>query len=204
MASTATSTSAVGERFQRRTANIGVIGLGYVGLPLTLVFHRAGFQVTGFDVDANKVRMLENGESYLKHIGAAAVAEARATGRYRSSTDFAGLGAMDAIVICVPTPLNAKREPDLSFVEETARSIAAHLRPDQLIVLESSTYPGTTEEVVLPILESSGVPCRAVQLTMAAAAGHGSSQSSSHSGGSAAAPAVADNPAGRAELANSP
>ncbi len=142
-----------------RTAQVGIIGLGYVGLPLALTFHRAGFPVTGFDIDPVKVARLNAGESYLRHLGADAVRAARAAGRFAASADFSVLARMDAIIICVPTPLNESQEPDLSYIEATSRAIAHTLRPGQLIVLESSTYPGTTEEVVLPILAATGLGC---------------------------------------------
>ncbi|TAN23159.1 MAG: nucleotide sugar dehydrogenase [Acidobacteria bacterium] len=173
-----------------RTAKIGIIGLGYVGLPLALVYQHAGFHVTGFDNDVSKVTSLAQGRSYIQHIGAETVAEAVASGRFQATTDFDRLAALDAILICVPTPLTDKREPDVSFIENAGREIARRLRPGQLIVLESSTYPGTTEEVLLPLLEASGVRCRAELKAMAQAA-HAS-----------ASVAVADT--GRAYVAYSP
>jgi UDP-N-acetyl-D-glucosamine dehydrogenase len=144
---------------ENRTARIGVIGQGYVGLPLALVFEAAGFTVTGFDLDPRKVEAIRRGESYIKHIGSERVAEAVARGRFRATADFDGLGQCDAILICVPTPLGKHREPDLSYVHNTAREIATRLRRGQLVVLESTTYPGTTDEEVLPILETSGLTC---------------------------------------------
>ena len=144
-----------------RSARIGVIGQGYVGLPLALVFEAAGFTVTGFDLDPKKVEALSRGESYIKHIGSERVAAAVAHGRYRATTDFDGLGECDAILICVPTPLGRHREPDLSYIHDTSREIARRLRAGQLVVLESTTYPGTTDEEVLPILEGSGLRCPA-------------------------------------------
>lgn len=162
----------------RRTTRIGVIGLGYVGLPLCLVFVRAGFRVTGFDVDQTKVDSLNSGTSYIKHIGTASVTEAVQSGRLDAATDFDRLREMDAVIICVPTPLTQTREPDLSYVETTTREIKKRLRPGMLVVLESSTYPMTTEEVVLPILESSGIPCRQAAVGLAAAAASGGSASS--------------------------
>jgi UDP-N-acetyl-D-glucosamine dehydrogenase len=147
------------ERIAQRTACIGVIGQGYVGLPLALVFQEAGFTVTGFDVDAKKVAMIERGESFIKHIGPERVAKAVQSGRYTATSDFDRLHQCDAIVICVPTPLGRHREPDNSYIHSTAREIATRLRKDQLVVLESTTYPGTTDEEVLPILEKSGLRC---------------------------------------------
>ena len=144
---------------QSKTVQVGVIGLGYVGLPLGLLFARNGFPTTGFDIDQAKVDMLEKGESYIRHIPGSAIAEQVGEKRFRATTDFAVLKEMDAILICVPTPLDHHREPDLSFVRSTTEAITPHLRPGQLVVLESTTYPGTTEEVVLPILEKSGLNC---------------------------------------------
>lgn len=138
-----------------RTAHVGVIGLGYVGLPLAVTIARAGFPVTGFDIDPAKMTRLDAGESYIEAVtdeGLAAVSEG-----FDWTTDFSRLSAMDVIIICVPTPLNRQREPDLSFVEDTARSIARHLSPGTLIALESTTWPGTTREVLRPILETSGL-----------------------------------------------
>jgi len=146
-------------KLESRSAHIGVIGLGYVGLPLSLLFARRGFATTGFDIDPAKVEMLGKGESYIRHIPASAIAQQVETRAFRATADFALLEAMDAILICVPTPLDQHREPDLSFVRNTTEAIAPHLRPGQLVVLESTTYPGTTEEVVLPILEKSGLRC---------------------------------------------
>jgi UDP-N-acetyl-D-glucosamine dehydrogenase len=142
-----------------RSAHVGVIGQGYVGLPLALVFSEAGFPVTGFDLDRKKVEAIARGESYINHIGAGRVASAVGSGRYTATTDFDRLAACDAIFICVPTPLGPHREPDNSYIHETARQIAKRLRPGQLIVLESTTYPGTTDEEVLPILLESGLSC---------------------------------------------
>lgn len=145
-------------RFREREAVVGVIGLGYVGLPLALVFSEAEFPVLGFDVDPQKVERLNGGDSYIAHIDATRVAAATsAAGRLRATTDFSLLGGCDAILICLPTPLGRHREPDLSFVLGATRDIARHLRPGQLVVLESTTYPGTTDEEVRPILEMSGL-----------------------------------------------
>jgi UDP-N-acetyl-D-glucosamine dehydrogenase len=140
-----------------RSARIGIIGQGYVGLPLALVFCEAGFPVTGFDLDPKKVDALRRGESYIKHIGAERVAAAIRGGRFTATTDFDGLAACDAILICVPTPLGPHREPDNSYIHSTAREIARRLRRGQLVVLESTTYPGTTDEEVQGILSSSGL-----------------------------------------------
>lgn len=145
------------EAISSRTAQVGIIGMGYVGLPLMRTFCTAGFKCLGFDVDAVKVERLNAGRSYIRHIPSSLIKEARSTGRFRASADPASLRECDAILICVPTPLTKSRQPDMSFVENTAHLIADHLRRGQLIVLESTTYPGTTRELVLPILESSGL-----------------------------------------------
>src|SRR5579863_3394654 len=137
---------------QNRTARVGIIGLGYVGLPLALLFSEQKFAVTGFDIDARKVTALEKGESYIHRILPAEIQAARTHG-FSATADFKGLREMDAIIICVPTPLNEYHEPDMSYITGTAESIAPYLRTGQLIVLESTTYPGTTEEVLIPILE---------------------------------------------------
>ncbi len=149
--------AALMRRFEASDAKVGVIGLGYVGLPLVRAFSARGFQVTGFDVDRRKVAQLQAGESYIRMIPTSAVREMVDSGRFRATVDFAETGAMDAILICVPTPLDGRREPDLSYVERTAESIASHLRPGQLVVLESTTYPGTTAELLRPILERGGL-----------------------------------------------
>jgi UDP-N-acetyl-D-glucosamine dehydrogenase len=144
---------------QSRTARVGVIGQGYVGLPLALVFREAGFPVIGFDVDPAKVAAIAKGTSYIKHIGPERVAAAIASGQYQATTSLDRLGECDAIIICVPTPLGRHREPDNSYIHSTAKGIAPRLRRGQLVVLESTTYPGTTDEEVLPILETSGLKC---------------------------------------------
>jgi UDP-N-acetyl-D-glucosamine dehydrogenase len=135
------------------TQRIGIVGLGYVGLPLGLAFAKAGNTVLGFDTDPAKIEALAKGESYIHHIPSATIAEAVQAGRLSATCDFARAAEPDAIVICVPTPLTINRVPDLTFVEKTAHAIAPHIRKGQLIVLESTTYPGTTDEVLLPILE---------------------------------------------------
>jgi UDP-N-acetyl-D-glucosamine dehydrogenase len=140
-----------------RSARVGIVGMGYVGLPLMLAATMAGFHVTGFDIDEPKVGALNHGKSPLKHIGDAKVAEVRKRRVFEATADFTRLAEQDAILICVPTPLGRHREPDLSYIEATARLIAAALRPGQLVVLESTTWPGTTREVVKPILESTGL-----------------------------------------------
>ena len=140
------------EKIEARTARVGVIGLGYVGLPLALLFSEAKFPVTGFDVDAKKVSTLTDGGSYIYRIPPTDIQSARARG-FSATADYAHIAEMDAVVICVPTPLNDTREPDLSYITATAQAIAPHLRAGQIVVLESTTYPGTTEEILVPILE---------------------------------------------------
>ena len=143
----------------RKPRTMGVIGLGYVGLPLARTFFDAGFTVTGFDIDPGKIKMLNQGKSYIGHITDDMIASMVKTGKFEATTDFRRLSEPDAILICVPTPLTATREPDLSYVEGTAKSLAKTLRRGQLVVLESTTYPGTTSEVVRPVLEESGLVC---------------------------------------------
>lgn len=141
-------------------AFIGVIGLGYVGLPLVLHFARQGFRILGFDADQAKVEALNVGRSYIMHIQSEEIAALRAAesgGRFEATHDFQRLGEPDALLICVPTPLNRHREPNLAYVEQSARDIAATLRPGQLIALESTTYPGTTDDIILPILAPRGL-----------------------------------------------
>jgi UDP-N-acetyl-D-glucosamine dehydrogenase len=140
-----------------RTCRVGIIGLGYVGLPLAHVFWQAGIAATGFDIDPVKIEKLAAGETYIKHFPNERIREMKASGKFSATADFAQLADVDAILICVPTPLTATREPDLKYVIATAESIAAHMKPGTLVVLESTTYPGTTNEVVLPILEKSGL-----------------------------------------------
>ena len=145
------------DRFRARAATIGVVGLGYVGLPLLRAAAARGFTAIGFDIARDKVDVLNGGGSYIRHIAADSIAELRRQGRLSATSDFARLAEADAIVICVPTPLTRQREPDLTFVVRTTEAVAAHLRPGQLIVLESTTYPGTTREIMRPILERAGL-----------------------------------------------
>jgi len=139
-------------RIQTRTARVGIIGLGYVGLPLVLLFSGEKFPVTGFDIDENKIKVLGEGGSYIYRIPAEQVKEARQRG-FSATSDYSHLKEMDAIIICVPTPLDEYREPDLGFIRATGEAIAPYLRSGQVVILESTTYPGTTEEVLIPILE---------------------------------------------------
>ena len=145
------------KRFCERTATIGIIGLGYVGLPLLCTAAERGFSAWGFDIDQGKVEKLNAGESYFSHISSTNLEQLRRTTRLNATTDFSRLREIDAILLCVPTPLTPQREPDLSYVVKTTETIARFIRPGQLIVLESTTYPGTTRQVVRPILERSGL-----------------------------------------------
>jgi len=133
---------------------IAVVGLGYVGLPLSLQFARSCVEVVGLDIDAEKVEALNKGQSYIKHIASDAIAEFKAAGKFAASTDFSQVKEVDAVIICVPTPLNKNREPDISFVLNTGRAVAPHLRKGTVVVLESTTYPGTTDEDLREVLES--------------------------------------------------
>ncbi len=146
-------------KFKAPTVQVGLVGLGYVGLPLALLFARNGLRTTGFDIDPAKIEKLERGETYIHHIPAAEIQAQVEAKRFRASADFSGLSAMDAIIICVPTPLDEHREPDLSYIRNTAKAISANLHAGQLVVLESTTYPGTTQELVLPILERPALRC---------------------------------------------
>src|SRR5271163_1642426 len=147
------------EFFAGKEIKIGIIGCGYVGLPLALRFAEVGQRVTGFDTDQEKITKLNAGQSYIQHISADKIKQHIQGKHFDATTDFARLREMDAVLICVPTPLDERREPDLSYVEKTAQAIAPNLQRQQLIVLESTTYPGTTEELVLPILEQGGLKC---------------------------------------------
>ena len=144
-------------RIEERTARVAVVGLGYVGLPLAETFAWGGYPVLGFDIDADKVAKLNRGESYIGHICAERVAELVGSGRFEATSDPCRFAEADAVIICVPTPLGEAREPDLSYIINTAVTLRPHLRPGQLIVLESTTYPGTTEELLRPLLEESGL-----------------------------------------------
>ena len=140
-------------RVATRTARIGIVGMGYVGLPLSLLFSEERFRVTGFDIDPHKVETLNRGGSYIVRIPGAEIQRAQQQG-FAATEDYAQIAQMDVVIICVPTPLNEYHEPDLSYVTGTVRSIAPHVHEGQLIVLESTTYPGTTEEVMVPLLEA--------------------------------------------------
>jgi UDP-N-acetyl-D-glucosamine dehydrogenase len=149
---TATHVSELKSKIEQRQARVAVIGLGYVGLPLALLYSEQGFPVTGFDIDQRKVSTIAAGGSYIFRIPAPEIQKARSKG-FSATSDYTELEQMDAIIICVPTPLNEYHEPDLSYITGTAEALAPHLQPGQLVVLESTTYPGTTEEVLIPILE---------------------------------------------------
>ena len=146
-------------RYRSKDITVGVIGLGYVGLPLALTAAQSGFRTIGFDIDPSKIEAIARRRSYLRHISDEAIAMAVATARFESTIDFAALADVDAILVCVPTPLTKNRDPDLSFVDSTTRTIRRHLRKDHLVVLESTTWPGTTDEIMRPILETAGLVC---------------------------------------------
>ncbi len=147
---------AVTAKFKDKQAVVGIVGLGYVGLPLMLRYNAIGFRVVGIDIDAGKVEKLNAGQSYIEHIDAAHIAKARASG-FEATTDFSRVSECDALVLCVPTPLNKYREPDMSFVIDTTNAIKPHLRAGQVVSLESTTYPGTTEEELLPRVQEGGL-----------------------------------------------
>jgi UDP-N-acetyl-D-glucosamine dehydrogenase len=147
-----TSFGQLKSKIQQRQAQVGIIGLGYVGLPLALLYSEQKFQVTGFDIDQRKVDTLAKGGSYIYRITPQEIQAAKSQG-FSATANYSQISAMDAIIICVPTPLNEYHEPDLSYITNTTHAIAPHLRPGQLVVLESTTYPGTTEEIMVPILE---------------------------------------------------
>src|SRR6266403_469758 len=139
-------------RIEARKARVGIIGLGYVGLPLALLYSEQKFPVTGFDIDQRKIDTLASGGTYIFRITPEEIVAAKSSG-FRATADYAQITAMDAIIICVPTPLNEYHEPDLSYITNTAHAVAPYLRAGQMVILESTTYPGTTEEVLVPILE---------------------------------------------------
>jgi UDP-N-acetyl-D-glucosamine dehydrogenase len=145
-------TTSITQKIECRQARIGIVGMGYVGLPLALLFSEAKFRVTGFDIDPHKVDTLNEGDSYIVRIPATEIELARENG-FAATGDYAQIAAMDVVIICVPTPLNDYHEPDLSYITGTVTSIAPHIHDGQLIILESTTYPGTTEEIVVPLLE---------------------------------------------------
>ncbi len=148
---------ALRDRLTSRAAHVGVVGLGYVGLPLAVEFARAGFVTTGIDLDARKVDAVRQGTSYIPDVPTAEVARLVSEGRLRATTDFSEVAALDTVNICVPTPLRKTKDPDMSFVVSAVEQIAKHLHPGMLVILESTTYPGTTEELLLPMLEAGGL-----------------------------------------------
>jgi UDP-N-acetyl-D-glucosamine dehydrogenase len=156
------SSESLSRKLQEHTARLGVIGLGYVGLPLVLLFSEEQFRVTGFDIDAKKICTLTEGGSYIVRIPETEIQAAQARG-FTATSDYSHIADMDVVIICVPTPLNDHHEPDLTFIVATAEAIAPHLRAGQLIVLESTTYPGTTEELLVPILEKNPTGLKAAR-----------------------------------------
>lgn len=146
-------TSEILRKIEKRKAKIGIVGLGYVGLPLAIEFVRKDFYVLGMDIDTGKVKMLRNSETYIKHISAEVLKKINSTGRFDATADFSKSSDCDAVIICVPTPLTHHREPDMSYIISTAESLGPYLRKGQLYTLESTTFPGTTDEVLRPILE---------------------------------------------------
>jgi UDP-N-acetyl-D-glucosamine dehydrogenase len=147
----------LGEKIRSHSARVGVVGLGYVGLPLAVEFARAGFAVTGIDIIAEKVRRVNAGDSYVGDIPSAVLGPLVESGRLRATTDFSVVGELDTINICVPTPLRKTKDPDMSFIVSSCQEVAGHFHPGMLVILESTTYPGTTDELVLPMLEKSGL-----------------------------------------------
>jgi UDP-N-acetyl-D-glucosamine dehydrogenase len=145
------------DRISNREAAVGVVGLGYVGLPLAITFAQAGFSVLGLEVDRRKIASIESGESYINDIASEPLAKLSASGRLKATSDFSRTAELDCIIICVPTPLTSAREPDMSFIVQTGESLAPHMKRGQLFVLESTSYPGTTDEVLRPILERNGL-----------------------------------------------
>src|SRR6201994_3383641 len=144
-------------KISTRTANVGIVGLGYVGLPLAVEFAKAGFSVTGIDVSADKVARVNAGDSYIVDIPTEKLAPLVKSGKLRATTDFAAVKNLDTINICVPTPLRKTKDPDMSYIVSAVEGIAKYLHPGMLIILESTTYPGTTDEVVQPMLEATGL-----------------------------------------------
>jgi UDP-N-acetyl-D-glucosamine dehydrogenase len=149
--------TALHEKIETRQARVGIVGLGYVGLPLAIEFAESGFSVTGFEVDPRRIRRLMNGESYIEDVSTGAVRAVIEKRRFGATTNFGRLREMDAVIICVPTPLNKTKDPDISYIASVTEKIAKTLRAQQLIILESTTYPGTTREYMLPVLQAGGL-----------------------------------------------
>ncbi|MHC4990380.1 MAG: NAD(P)-binding domain-containing protein, partial [Planctomycetota bacterium] len=147
------------ERLTSKTATIAIMGMGYVGLPLARAVHEAGYRVLGYDVDEQKIRQLERGENYLRHLGDELTRELAASDRFDATAEVGRLREADVVLLCVPTPLGAHHEPDLSYVLNCTRMLARVLRAGQLVVLESTTYPGTTRDEMLPLMEETGLKC---------------------------------------------
>jgi UDP-N-acetyl-D-glucosamine dehydrogenase len=144
-------------RIRNHTARVGVVGLGYVGLPLAMEFAAADFTVTGIDLDAEKVARLNRGESYIEDVGSGELSALVTERKLKGTTDFGAVAGLDTVNICVPTPLRKSKDPDMSYVVSAAEQVAKYLHPGMLVILESTTYPGTTEELILPILEKGGL-----------------------------------------------
>jgi UDP-N-acetyl-D-glucosamine dehydrogenase len=157
MGDATTPAALLDHKIQTRTATVGVVGLGYVGLPLLRAFFQAGFPVVGYDIDAAKIAMLKRGDSYLKHLGTDFVQEMAKSPKFLPTSDANDLGKADAIILCVPTPLGKHGEPDMSYIEKSTEMVAKVLRKGQLISLESTTYPGTTRGDCMPILDKTGL-----------------------------------------------
>src|SRR5579884_1947167 len=156
-AAEASHAQALSEKIRGRTASVGVIGLGYVGLPLAVEFAQAGFAVTGIDLDSDKVSRINRGQSYIEDVDAGLLAALVAEKKLKATADFAAVAELDTVIICVPTPLRKSKDPDMSYVVAASEQVARLLHPGMLIILESTTYPGTTEELILPILEKGGL-----------------------------------------------
>lgn len=142
------------DKISRKQYSVGIVGLGYVGLPLMWTFHSNDMPVLGFDIDEEKIKCIENGTPYIKHLGEEMMQTLSGSDRCDATTDFGRVSEADALLLCVPTPLDKHREPDMQYVEKTCMTIGEQLREGQLVILESTTYPGTTEELIIPILES--------------------------------------------------
>src|SRR5581483_10292174 len=153
---TASVAKALEAKILNRTARVGIVGLGYVGLPLAMEFARAGFQVTGIDIQASKVAQLNQGDSYVQDVSADTLKKWVSEGNFRATSDFSVVSELDTINIAVPTPLRKTKDPDMSYVVSACQAVAKQLKPGQLVILESTTYPGTTDELVLPMLERPG------------------------------------------------
>ena len=157
MVATETTASILEGKIASRRARVGIVGLGYVGLPLAVEFGKAGFQVTGIDLDATKINRVNAGESYVGDISSAALSKLVETGNLRATTDFAAVRDLDTINICVPTPLRKTKDPDMSYIVSACEEISKYFHPGMLIILESTTYPGTTDELLRPMFEKSGL-----------------------------------------------